>query len=170
MCYCSKCGARLKGTKIKWGPIAWKTSCFFPRIAFTTLTILNIHLRSWENKGSIHISLYFVLMFLWFTISAPCILLGSYLGSKWNWSPSPCKPISQEIPPKWYPSWMVIGGGIEVFLQFWIHAHSTCFYNSINYLIFDLHSLSQHVFVVLYIRHLLLMVINILFATNTINF
>jgi transmembrane 9 superfamily protein 2/4 len=222
-----------KATQTGWRPIAWKTACFFPGIAFTILTILNFLLWSRESTGAIPISLYFLLILLWFTISVPLTLLGGYLGAKAEPITFPVRTnqIPREIPPQRYPSWLlVLGAGtlpfgtlfIELFFimssiwmgrvyyvfgflfvvlillvivcaevavvltymhlcvedhRWWWKSFFASgsvalyvFLYSINYLIFDLHSLSGPVSAVLYVGYSLLMVIAILFATGTVGF
>lgn len=229
----SRMWCTLKGTQTGWRPIAWKTACFFPGIAFTILTVLNFLLWSRESTGAIPISLYFILLSLWFTISVPLTLLGAYLGAKAEPITFPVRTnqIPREIPPQRYPSWLlVLGAGtlpfgtlfIELFFimsSIWmgrvyyvfgflfvvlILLVTVCaevavvltymhlcvedhrwwwksffasgsvalyvFLYSINYLVFDLHSLSGPVSAVLYVGYSLLMVIAILFATGTVGF
>jgi transmembrane 9 superfamily protein 2/4 len=229
----SRTWSMLQRTSAGWKAIAWKTACFFPGIAFSILTILNCILWASGSTGAIPISLFFILLLLWFTISVPLTLLGGYFGSR-------CEPITypvrtnqipREIPPQRYPSWLlVLGAGtlpfgtlfIELFFimsSIWMgrvyyvfgfllivlvllvivcaevavvltYMHlcvedhrwwwksffasgSVAFYvflYSINYLVFDLHSLSGPVSAVLYVGYSLLMVTAIMFATGTIGF
>lgn len=223
----------LKGLKDGWRPIAWKTACFFPGIAFTIMTSLNFLLWSRGSTGAIPISLYFTLLFLWFTISVPLTLLGGYLGVKAEPITFPVRTnqIPREIPPQRYPSWLlVLGAGtlpfgtlfIELFFimsSIWLgrvyyvfgflfvvlillvivcaevsvvltYMHLCVedhrwwwksffasgsvalyvFLYSINYLVFDLHSLAGPASAMLYVGYSLLMAIAIMFATGTVGF
>jgi transmembrane 9 superfamily protein 2/4 len=229
----SRMWCTLKGTQTGWRPIAWKTACFFPGIAFTILTILNFLLWSRESTGAIPLSLYFILLLLWFTISVPLTLLGAYLGARAEPITFPVRTnqIPREIPPQRYPSWLlVLGAGtlpfgtlfIELFFimssiwmgrvyyvfgflfvvlilliivcaevavvltymhlcvedhRWWWKSFFASgsvalyvFLYSINYLVFDLHSLSGPASAVLYVGYSLLMAIAILFATGTVGF
>ncbi|XP_024374433.1 transmembrane 9 superfamily member 11 isoform X2 [Physcomitrium patens] len=229
----SRMWCTLKGVRDGWRPIAWKTACFFPGIAFTIMTVLNFLLWSRDSTGAIPISLYFVLLLLWFTISVPLTLLGGYLGAKAEPISFPVRTnqIPREIPPQRYPSWLlVLGAGtlpfgtlfIELFFimssiwmgrvyyvfgflfvvlillvivcaevsvvltymhlcvedhKWWWKSFFASgsvslyvFLYSINYLVFDLHSLAGPVSAALYLGYSLLMVITIMFATGTVGF
>jgi transmembrane 9 superfamily protein 2/4 len=229
----SRMWCTLKGNAGGWKAIAWKTACFFPGIVFTILTVLNFILWRNDSTGAIPISLYFILILLWFTISVPLTFLGGYLGARAEPISFPVRTnqIPREIPPQKYPSWLlVLGAGtlpfgtlfIELFFimssiwmgrvyyvfgflfvvlvllvivcaevavvltymhlcvedhRWWWKAFFASgsvslyvFLYSINYLVFDLHSLSGPVSAVLYVGYSLLMVIAILFATGTIGF
>eukprot|EP00252_Welwitschia_mirabilis_P014954 TRINITY_DN33038_c0_g1_i1.p1 TRINITY_DN33038_c0_g1~~TRINITY_DN33038_c0_g1_i1.p1 ORF type:complete len:664 (+),score=53.15 TRINITY_DN33038_c0_g1_i1:252-2243(+) len=224
----------LKGGDVRgWKSIAWRVACFFPGIAFMILTILNFLLWGSQSTGAIPISLFIVLLALWFCISVPLTLLGGYFGEKASHIEYPVRTnqIPREIPPQKYPSWLlVLGAGtlpfgtlfIELFFimssiwlgrvyyvfgfllivlillvvvcaevslvltymhlcvedwKWWWKAFFASgsvaiyiFLYSINYLVFDLRSLSGPVSAALYIGYSLLMVFAIMLATGTVGF
>ncbi|GMH20588.1 hypothetical protein Nepgr_022429 [Nepenthes gracilis] len=216
-----------------WVSICWKTSCFFPGIAFLILTFLNFLLWGSDSTGAIPFSLFVVLILIWFCISVPLTLIGGYLGAKAPHIEHPVRTnqIPREIPPQKYPSWLlVLGAGtlpfgtlfIELFFimsSIWmgrvyyvfgfllivlILLVSVCaevslvltymhlcvedwkwwwksffasgsvaiyiFLYSINYLVFDLKSLSGPVSATLYLGYSLFMVLAVMLATGTVGF
>ncbi|OUZ99533.1 Nonaspanin (TM9SF) [Macleaya cordata] len=223
----------IKGTSEGWRSISWSVSCFFPGIVFLILTVLNFILWGSKSTGAIPISLYFILLSLWFCISVPLTLLGGYFGTKAEPIQYPVRTnqIPREIPARKYPSWLlVLGAGtlpfgtlfIELFFilssiwlgrfyyvfgfllvvfillvivcaevsvvltymhlcvedwQWWWKAFFASgsvslyvFMYSINYLIFDLRSLSGPVSAMLYLGYSLIMAIAIMLSTGTIGF
>ncbi|XP_026405767.1 transmembrane 9 superfamily member 12-like [Papaver somniferum] len=223
----------VKGTTEGWRSVSWSCSVFFPGIVFVILTALNFVLWGSKSTGAIPISLYFILLSLWFCISVPLTLLGGYLGTKAEPITYPVRTnqIPREIPARKYPSWLlVLGAGtlpfgtlfIELFFilssiwlgrfyyvfgfllvvfillvvvcaevsvvltymhlcvedwQWWWKAFFASgsvslyvFMYSINYLIFDLRSLSGPVSAMLYLGYSLIMAITIMLSTGTIGF
>ncbi|OVA04277.1 Nonaspanin (TM9SF) [Macleaya cordata] len=223
----------IKGTSEGWRSISWSVSCFFPGIVFIILTSLNFVLWGSKSTGAIPISLYFILLSLWFCISVPLTLLGGYLGTRAEAIQYPVRTnqIPREIPARKYPSWLlVLGAGtlpfgtlfIELFFilssiwlgrfyyvfgfllvvfvllvvvcaevsvvltymhlcvedwQWWWKAFYASgsvalyvFLYSINYLVFDLQSLSGPVSAILYLGYSLIMAIAIMLSTGTIGF
>ncbi|XP_075492533.1 transmembrane 9 superfamily member 12-like [Primulina tabacum] len=102
----------LKGTSEGWRSVSWLISCFFPGIVFVILTILNFILWGSNSTGAIPISLYFILLSLWFCISVPLTLLGGLLGTRAEPIQYPVRTnqISREIPERKYPSWLLVLG------------------------------------------------------------
>ncbi|WCJ37306.1 Transmembrane 9 superfamily member 12 [Euphorbia peplus] len=223
----------MKGTSEGWRSVSWSAACFFPGIAFVILTVLNFILWGSKSTGAIPISLYFVLLALWFCISVPLTLLGGFFGTRAEEITFPVRTnqIPREIPARKYPSWLlVLGAGtlpfgtlfIELFFilssiwlgrfyyvfgfllivllllvvvcaevsvvltymhlcvedwRWWWKAFFASgsvalyvFLYSINYLVFDLQSLSGPVSAVLYLGYSLLMAIAIMLSTGTIGF
>ncbi|XP_052178548.1 transmembrane 9 superfamily member 12 [Diospyros lotus] len=223
----------IKGTSDGWRSVAWSTACFFPGIIFVILTALNFILWGSKSNGAIPISLYFILLSLWFCISVPLTLLGGFLGTRAEPIQFPVRTnqIPREIPARKYPSWLlVLGAGtlpfgtlfIELFFilssiwlgrfyyvfgfllvvllllvivcgevsvvltymhlcvedwQWWWKAFYASgsvslyvFLYSINYLVFDLQSLSGPVSAILYLGYSLIMAVAIMLATGTIGF
>ncbi|KAF2284717.1 hypothetical protein GH714_029561 [Hevea brasiliensis] len=223
----------LKGTSEGWRSVSWSSACFFPGIAFVILTVLNFILWGSKSTGAIPISLYFVLLALWFCISVPLTLLGGFFGTRAEAIEYPVRTnqIPREIPARKYPSWLlVLGAGtlpfgtlfIELFFilssiwlgrfyyvfgfllivllllvivcaevsvvltymhlcvedwRWWWKAFFASgsvalyvFLYSINYLVFDLQSLSGPVSAILYLGYSLLMAIAIMLSTGTIGF
>ncbi|XP_017697425.2 transmembrane 9 superfamily member 11-like [Phoenix dactylifera] len=216
-----------------WVSVSWRVSCFFPGIAFLILTMLNFLLWGSHSTGAIPISLFVVLLLLWFCISVPLTLVGGFLGAKAPHIEYPVRTnqIPREIPPQKYPSWLlVLGAGtlpfgtlfIELFFimssiwmgrvyyvfgflfivlillvvvcaevslvltymhlcvedwKWWWKSFFSSgsvaiyiFLYSVNYLVFDLKSLSGPVSATLYLGYSLFMVIAIMLATGTIGF
>lgn len=216
-----------------WVSVSWRVACFFPGIAFLILTTLNFLLWGSHSTGAIPISLYIILILLWFCISVPLTLIGGYLGAKAPHIEYPVRTnqIPREIPAQKYPSWLlVLGAGtlpfgtlfIELFFimssiwmgrvyyvfgflfivlvllivvcaevslvltymhlcvedwKWWWKSFFASgsvaiyiFLYSINYLIFDLKSLSGPVSATLYLGYSLFMVVAIMLATGTVGF
>ncbi|KAB2610759.1 phagocytic receptor 1a [Pyrus ussuriensis x Pyrus communis] len=223
----------IKGTSEGWRSVSWFVACFFPGIVFVILTILNFILWGSKSTGALPISLYFILISLWFCISVPLTLLGGFLGTRAEPISYPVRTnqIPREIPARKYPSWLlVLGAGtlpfgtlfIELFFilssiwlgrfyyvfgflfivlmllvivcaevsvvltymhlcvedwRWWWKAFfasgSVSFYvflYSINYLVFDLQSLSGPVSAILYLGYSLIMATAIMLSTGTIGF
>jgi transmembrane 9 superfamily protein 2/4 len=224
----------IKGTSEGWRSVSWSVACFFSGIVFIILTVLNFILWSSNSTDAIPISLYFVLLFLWFCVSVPLTLLGGFLGTRAEAIQYPVRTnqIPREIPARKYPSWLlVLGGGtlpfgtlfIELFFilssiwlgrfyyyvfgfllivlsllvivcaevsvvltymhlcvedwRWWWKAFFASgsvalyvFLYSINYLVFDLQSLSGPVSATLYLGYSLIMAIAIMLSTGTIGF
>lgn len=223
----------IKGTTEGWRSVAWWNACFFPGIVFIILTMLNFLLWGSKSTGAIPISLYFILLSLWFCISVPLTLFGGFLGTRAEPIQYPVRTnqIPREIPARKYPSWLlVLGAGtlpfgtlfIELFFilssiwlgrfyyvfgflfvvltllvivcaevsvvltymhlcvedwRWWWKAFFASgsvalyvFLYSINYLVFDLQSLSGPVSALLYLGYSLIMAIAIMLSTGTIGF
>ncbi|XP_057466488.1 transmembrane 9 superfamily member 12-like [Actinidia eriantha] len=223
----------IKGTSDGWKSVCWSASCFFPGIIFVILTALNFILWGSKSTGAIPISLYFILLLLWFCVSVPLTLLGGLLGTRAEPIQYPVRTnqIPREIPDRKYPSWLlVLGAGtlpfgtlfIELYFilssiwlgrfyyvfgfllvvllllvivcaevsvvltymhlcvedwRWWWKAFYASgsvalyvFLYSINYLVFDLQSLSGPVSAVLYLGYSLIMAIAIMLSTGTIGF
>ncbi|XP_059661313.1 transmembrane 9 superfamily member 12 [Cornus florida] len=225
--------ATIKGSSEGWRSVSWSVACFFPGIVFVVLTVLNFILWGSKSTGAIPISLYFILLSLWFCVSVPLTLLGGYLGTRAEPIQYPVRTnqIPREIPARKYPSWfLVLGAGtlpfgtlfIELFFilssiwlgrfyyvfgfllvvlillvtvcaevsvvltymhlcvedwQWWWKAFFASgsvalyvFLYSINYLVFDLQSLSGPVSAILYLGYSLIMAVAIMLSTGTIGF
>ncbi|XP_078443354.1 endomembrane protein 70 protein family [Wolffia australiana] len=216
-----------------WISVSWKVACFFPGISFLILTTLNFLLWGSGSTGAIPLSLFVLLVFLWFCISVPLTLFGGYLGAKAGHVEYPVRTnqIPREVPPQKYPSWLlVVGAGtlpfgtlfIELFFimsSLWMgrvyyvfgfllvvlvllvvvcaevslvltymhlcvedwrwwwksffasgSAALYIFLYSVNYLVFDLKSLSGPVSATLYLGYSLLMAAAIMLVTGTVGF
>ena len=223
----------IKGTSEGWRPVSWSVACFFPGIVFLILTILNFILWGSQSTGAIPISLYFVLLALWFCISVPLTLLGGFMGTRAEAIQYPVRTnqIPREIPARKLPPWvLVLGAGtlpfgtlfIELFFilssiwlgrfyyvfgfllivllllvivcaevsvvltymhlcvedwRWWWKAFYASgsvsifvFLYSINYLVFDLQSLSGPVSAILYLGYSLIIAVAIMLSTGTIGF
>ncbi|GMG98845.1 hypothetical protein Nepgr_000685 [Nepenthes gracilis] len=223
----------IRGISEGWKSVAWSVACFFPGIIFIILTFLNFILWGSKSTGAIPISLYFVLLSLWFCISVPLTLFGGFLGTKAEPIQFPVRTnqIPREIPARKYPSWLLILGAgtlpfgtlfIELFFilssiwlgrfyyvfgfllivllllvivcaevsvvltymhlcaedwRWWWKAFFASgsvalyvFLYSINYLVFDLQSLSGPVSATLYMGYSLIIAIAIMLSTGTIGF
>ncbi|KAL5972317.1 Transmembrane 9 superfamily member 12 [Asimina triloba] len=223
----------IKGSSEGWRSVSWSVACFFPGIVFIVLTVLNFILWGSKSTGAIPLSVYFLLLSLWFCISVPLTLLGGFLGTRAEPIEFPVRTnqIPREIPARKYPSWLlVLGAGtlpfgtlfIELFFilssiwlgrfyyvfgfllvvllllvivcaevsvvltymhlcvedwRWWWKAFFASgsvalyvFLYSINYLVFDLRSLSGPVSAILYLGYSLAIAFAIMLATGTIGF
>ncbi|GMH12553.1 hypothetical protein Nepgr_014394 [Nepenthes gracilis] len=102
----------IKGTPEGWKSVAWSIACFFPGIVFIILTFLNFILWGSKSTGAIPISLYFILLSMWFCISVPLTLFGGLLGTRADPIQYPVRTnqIPREIPARKYPSWLLVLG------------------------------------------------------------
>ncbi|XP_057767243.1 transmembrane 9 superfamily member 12 [Salvia miltiorrhiza] len=223
----------IKGTSTGWRSVSWSIACFFPGIVFVILTFLNFILWGSKSTGAIPLSLYFILLALWFCISVPLTLLGGHLGTRAEPIQYPVRTnqIPREIPARKYPSWLlVLGAGtlpfgtlfielffilssiwlgrfyyvfgfllvvllllvivcaevsvvltymhlcVEDWMWWWKAFYASgsvalyVFLYSINYLVFDLQSLSGPVSATLYLGYSLIMAVAIMLSTGTIGF
>lgn len=223
----------IKGTSEGWRSVSWTIACFFPGIVFVILTVLNFILWGSHSTGAIPISLYFLLLSLWFCISVPLTLLGGYLGTRAEPIKFPVRTnqIPREIPARKYPSWLlVLGAGtlpfgtlfielffilssiwlgrfyyvfgfllivllllvvvcaevsvvltymhlcVEDWMWWWKAFYASgsvalyVFLYSINYLVFDLQSLSGPISASLYLGYSLIIAVAIMLSTGTIGF
>ncbi|KAI3444076.1 hypothetical protein Pfo_000741 [Paulownia fortunei] len=223
----------IKGSSEGWRSVSWSIACFFPGIVFVILTLLNFILWGSKSTGAIPISLYFILLSLWFCISVPLTLLGGLLGTRAEPIQYPVRTnqIPREIPARKYPSWLlVLGAGtlpfgtlfielffilssiwlgrfyyvfgfllivflllvivsaevsvvltymhlcVEDWMWWWKAFYASgsvalyVFLYSVNYLVFDLQSLSGPVSATLYLGYSLIMAIAIMLSTGTIGF
>lgn len=124
----------IKGDSSGWRSVSWSSACFFPGIAFVILTGLNFLLWGSKSTGALPISLFFVLLALWFCISVPLTLLGGFLGTRAEPIQFPVKTnqIPREIPARRYPSWLlVLGAGTlpfgTLFIELFFIMSSICF-------------------------------------------
>ncbi|CAA6661561.1 unnamed protein product [Spirodela intermedia] len=206
----------IKGTSEGWRSVSWSTAGFFPGIAFVILTILNFLLWGSGSSGAIPISLFFLLLALWFCISVPSPCSGAY----------PQRDPGEEVPfmaagprsgdpPLWNPLhrallhpssiWLgrfyyvfgflfvvlvllvIVCAEVSVVLTYmhlcvedwrwWWKAFFASgsvslyvFLYSINYLVFDLKSLSGPVSATLYLGYSLLIATAIMLSTGSIGF
>ncbi|KAL2476564.1 Transmembrane 9 superfamily member 12 [Abeliophyllum distichum] len=194
---------------------------------------LNSILWGSSSTGAIPISLYFVLLSLWFCISVPLTLLGGFLGTRAEPIQYPVRTnqIPREIPARKYPSWLLILGAgtlpfgtlfielffilssiwlgrfyyvfgfllivlillvivcaevsvvltymhlcVEDWMWWWKAFYASgsvslyVFLYSINYLVFELQSLSGPVSAILYLGYSLIIAVAIMLSTGTIGF
>ncbi|OAY75160.1 Transmembrane 9 superfamily member 12 [Ananas comosus] len=223
----------IKGSSKGWKLVSWSIACFFSGIVFVVLTALNFILWRSKSTGALPVSLFIILLAMWFCISVPLTLWGGSLGEKAKDIEIPVRTnqIPREIPERSYPSWfLVLGAGtlpfgtlfIELFFilssiwlgrfyyvfgfllvvlilllivcgevsvvltymnlcvedwRWWWKAFfasgSVSFYvflYSINYLVFELRSLSGPVSAALYLGYSLITAFAILLATGSIGF
>ncbi|XP_050133587.1 transmembrane 9 superfamily member 12-like [Malus sylvestris] len=102
----------IKGTSEGWRSVSWSVACFFPGIVIVIRTILNFILWGSKSTGALPISLYVILISLWFCISVPLTLLGGFLGTRAEPISYPVRTnqIPREIPARKYPSWLLVLG------------------------------------------------------------
>uniref|UniRef100_A0A804I8C4 Transmembrane 9 superfamily member n=1 Tax=Musa acuminata subsp. malaccensis TaxID=214687 RepID=A0A804I8C4_MUSAM len=181
-----------------WVSVSWRVACFFPGIAFLILTTLNFLLWGSHSTGAIPFSLFVVLLLLWFCISVPLTLAGGFIGAKAPHIEYPlffimsslwmgrvyyvfgfllivlillvvvCAEVSLVLTYmhlcvedwKWWWKSFFSSGSVALYI----------FLYSVNYLVFDLKSLSGPVSATLYLGYSLFMVIAIMLATGTVGF
>ncbi|GMI85661.1 hypothetical protein like AT4G12650 [Hibiscus trionum] len=178
----------LKGTTVGWKSLSWSVACFFPGIVFVILTALNFILWGSKSTSAIPISLYFVLLSLWFCISVPLTLVGGYLGTQAEDIQYPVRTnqIPREIPARKYPSWLlVLGAGTlpfgTLFIQLFFILSSIWlgrFYYVFGFLLIVLllliiicaQSLSGPVSAILYLGYSMIMAVAVMLSTGTIGF
>ncbi|KAL2496633.1 Transmembrane 9 superfamily member 12 [Forsythia ovata] len=223
----------IKGHSDGWSSVSWSIACFFPGIVFVILTVLNSILWGSSSTGAIPISLYFILLSLWFCISVPLTILGGFLGTRAEPIQYPVRTnqIPREIPARKYPSWLLILGAgtlpfgtlfielffilssiwlgrfyyvfgfllivlillvivcaevsvvltymhlcVEDWMWWWKAFYASgsvslyVFLYSINYLVFELQSLSGPVSAILYLGYSLIIAVAIMLSTGTIGF
>ena len=102
----------IKGTSEGWRSVSWLTACFFPGVSFIVLSVLNFLLWGSGSSGVIPVSLFFLLLLLWFCISVPLTLLGGLFGTRAEPIQLPVRTnqIPREIPERKYPSWLLVLG------------------------------------------------------------
>ncbi|CBI25602.3 unnamed protein product, partial [Vitis vinifera] len=129
-----------------WVSVSWRVACFFPGIAFLILTTLNF-LFIWMGRVYYVFGFLFIVLILLVVVCAEVSLVLTYMHlcvEDWKW---------------WWKSFFASGSvAIYIFLY------------SINYLVFDLKSLSGPVSATLYIGYSLFMVFAIMLATGTVGF
>jgi len=149
-----------KGTD--WRKNALMTATLLPSIIFAIFFILNVELGLEKSSGYVSFKILIGIVVLWFAISIPLALLGSYLGFK---KPAPENPvrtnqIPRQIPEQiWYmkPSITILMGGILPFGAVFIE------------LFFILSSIWQHQFYYMFgFLFLVFIILNITCAEITI--
>uniref|UniRef100_A0A6V7QS63 Transmembrane 9 superfamily member n=1 Tax=Ananas comosus var. bracteatus TaxID=296719 RepID=A0A6V7QS63_ANACO len=223
----------IKGSSKGWKLVSWSIACFFSGIVFVVLTALNFILWRSKSTGALPVSLFIILLAMWFCISVPLTLWGGSLGEKAKDIEIPVRTnqIPREIPARSYPSWflvlsagtlpfgtlfielffilssiwlgrfyyvfgfllvvlillLIVCGEVSVVLTYmnlcvedwrwWWKAFFASgsvsvyvFLYSINYLVFELRSLSGPVSAALYLGYSLITAFAILLATGSIGF
>ncbi|CAI7802553.1 unnamed protein product [Closterium sp. NIES-53] len=107
-----------KGTDWKLNTI--RTAVTYPVVVFVIFFILNILIWKEKSSGAVPFGTMFALFFLWFGISVPLVLLGSYFGFKKAAIEDPVRTnkIPRQIPEQaWYmhPVFSILIGGILPF-------------------------------------------------------
>ncbi|OVA04414.1 Nonaspanin (TM9SF) [Macleaya cordata] len=104
----------VNGENKGWVSICWRVVSFFPGISLLILASMNFLLLGSNSSGAIPISLFVILILLWFCISVPLTLVGGYFGAKSKPIEYPVRVnhIAREVPQQSYPLWIrVIGAG-----------------------------------------------------------
>ncbi|GJP85678.1 hypothetical protein CLOP_g15793 [Closterium sp. NIES-67] len=107
-----------KGTDWKLNTI--RTAVTYPVVVFVIFFILNTLIWKEKSSGAVPFGTMFALFFLWFGISVPLVLLGSYFGFKKPAIEDPVRTnkIPRQIPEQaWYmhPVFSILIGGILPF-------------------------------------------------------
>lgn len=108
----------IKATSEGWKSVSWSVACFFPGIIFVVMTFSNILLYRVKSTMVIPISLFFILLSLWFCISVPLTFLGGFIGTEAQIIRYPVQTnhVPREIIARKHLSWMlVLGSGILPF-------------------------------------------------------
>uniref|UniRef100_A0A804HP80 Transmembrane 9 superfamily member n=1 Tax=Musa acuminata subsp. malaccensis TaxID=214687 RepID=A0A804HP80_MUSAM len=136
----------IKGGSEGWRPVSWSIACFFPGIAFVILCILNFMLI-WLGRFYYVFGFLLIVLLLLVTVCAEVSVILTYMHlcvEDWQW---------------WWKAFFASGSvAIYVFLY------------SINYLVFQLRSLSGPVSAMLYLGYSLIMAVAIMLSTGTIGF
>jgi len=101
----------------------WNTLCAafaFPSVIFVVFAALNTMIWGQRSSGAVPFGTFFLLIFLWFGVSAPLVFLGSYLGTKAPVSEDPVRTnkIPRQVPKQvWYMAnfWQIAVGGVLPF-------------------------------------------------------
>ncbi|SMY25707.1 unnamed protein product [Zymoseptoria tritici ST99CH_1A5] len=117
-----------------FGGTAWKalftlTPCAVPFIVFATFFLLNLFVWARASSGAVPFTTMLVIILIWFLLSVPLSLGGSWLGFRQPMSDPPVRTnqIPRQIPPstgylRWIPSMLLVGvlpfGAIFVELYF----------------------------------------------------
>ncbi|MBA0723039.1 hypothetical protein Golax_003657 [Gossypium laxum] len=104
----------------EWKKIAAKTAFMFPAIVFVIFFVLNALIWGQKSSGAVPFGTMFALVFLWFGISVPLVIVGGYVGFKKPAMEDPVKTnkIPRQIPEQaWYmnPIFSILIGGILPF-------------------------------------------------------
>ncbi|KAK8351123.1 hypothetical protein V6Z11_A05G011700 [Gossypium hirsutum] len=174
-----------------WASVAWKAACFFPGIAFLILTTLNFLLRRSHSTGAIPFPLFAphieypvqtnqipreipvqnypswllvlgagTLPFGTLFIELFFIISSIWMGRVYYVFGFLLIVLILLVDWKWWRKSFFASGSVAIYI----------FLYSINYLVFDLKSLSGPVSATLYLGYSLFMVLAIVFATGTVGF
>lgn len=96
------------------------TALFYPSICFVCFFLLNLMLWAEGSSGAVPFSTFFTILFLWFCVSVPLVVLGAFFGYKKEVVAHPVRTnqIPRAIPPQdWYmsPTITTAVGGILPF-------------------------------------------------------
>jgi transmembrane 9 superfamily protein 2/4 len=121
----------------KWTKNSMVTALVYPGIIFFVFFVVNLFVWHTGSSGAVPFTTMFALLVMWFGISVPLVLVGSYFGSKKEEIKHPChvNQIPRQVPEqRWYmhPLFTVLLGGIlpfgavfvELFLimsSIWLH-------------------------------------------------
>ncbi|KAG4195277.1 hypothetical protein ERO13_A06G102000v2 [Gossypium hirsutum] len=98
----------------EWKKIAAKTAFMFPAIVFVIFFVLNALIWGQKSSGAVPFGTMFALVFLWFGISVPLVIVGGYVGFKKPAMEDPVKTnkIPRQIPEQaCYAVKITSGGG-----------------------------------------------------------
>ena len=103
-----------------WRATSLKTALLFPAVLFGIFIFLDLLIWGQRSSGAVPLGTLLALCFLWFGISVPLVLLGSYFGVKKPAFEEPVRTnrIPRQIPQQeWYmnPVFSIIIGGVLPF-------------------------------------------------------
>lgn len=109
---------QVKGTDWRWNTLC--AAFAFPSVIFVVFAALNTMIWGQRSSGAVPFGTFFLLIFLWFGVSAPLVFLGSYLGTKAPVSEDPVRTnkIPRQVPKQvWYMAnfWQIAVGGVLPF-------------------------------------------------------
>jgi transmembrane 9 superfamily protein 2/4 len=116
--FSTRCYKMFKGQSWKRNSIT--TAFLFPGVMFSIFFFLNLFIRGQKSSGAVPVTWLLAMMAMWFGISAPLSLLGSYFAYKKPVADNPVRTnqIPRQIPEQvWYmhPVFSILMGGILPF-------------------------------------------------------
>ena len=116
--FSSRAYKMFKGTE--WKNCTLATAFLYPSIIFGVFFVLNLALWVEGSSGALSFSTYFSLLFLWFFVSTPLVIVGSFFGFKHEVGAFPVRTATTEraIPAQpWYlnPVLTILIGGVLPF-------------------------------------------------------
>jgi transmembrane 9 superfamily protein 2/4 len=104
----------------KWTKNIMMTALVYPGIIFFVFFVVNLFVWHTGSSGAVPFTTMFALLVMWFGISVPLVLVGSYFGFKKEEIKHPCRfnQIPRQVPEQmWYmhPLFSVLVGGILPF-------------------------------------------------------
>lgn len=113
----------------KWKQLFVLTPCAVPMLVFAVFFLLNLFVWARRSSGAVPFTTMLVIIGIWFLISVPLSIMGSWVGFRQNMADPPVRTnqIPRQIPPstgylRFFPSMLLVGilpfGAIFVELYF----------------------------------------------------